>query len=81
MLRQLKANARGRTVIMITHRLAPLAIADRVALVMEGRIERVGPPSEVMAYARLRMAEASAGWTARQASAAAPRASGFSLRS
>lgn len=81
LLRQLKANARGRTVIMITHRLAPLAIADRVALVMEGRIERVGPPSEVMAYARLRMAEASAGWTARQASAAAPRASGFSLRS
>ena len=28
LLRQLKANTRGRTVIMITHRLAPLAIAD-----------------------------------------------------
>lgn len=80
LLRQLKANARGRTVIMITHRLAPLAIADRVALVMDGRIERVGPPSEIMAYARLRMAEASAGWTARHASAAAPRASGSLLR-
>ena len=37
LLRQLKANTRGRTVIMITHRLAPLAIADRVALVMDGR--------------------------------------------
>jgi ABC-type bacteriocin/lantibiotic exporter with double-glycine peptidase domain len=61
LLRQLKANTRGRTVIMITHRLAPLAIADRVALVMDGRIERVGPPTEVMAYARIRMAEASRG--------------------
>ncbi|MFO1160839.1 MAG: peptidase domain-containing ABC transporter [Reyranellaceae bacterium] len=80
LLRQLKANAGGRTVIMITHRLAPLAIADRVALVMDGRIERVGPPSEVMAYARLRMAEASAGWTARKMSPAAPRASGSLLR-
>ena len=61
LLRQLKANTRGRTVIMITHRLAPLAIADRVALVMDGRIERVGPPTEIMAYARIRMAEASRG--------------------
>ncbi|MDP1839869.1 MAG: peptidase domain-containing ABC transporter [Reyranella sp.] len=61
LLRQLKANTRGRTVIMITHRLAPLAIADRVALLMDGRIERVGPPTEVMAYARIRMAEASRG--------------------
>jgi ABC-type bacteriocin/lantibiotic exporter with double-glycine peptidase domain len=61
LLRQLKANARGRTVIMVTHRLAPLAIADRVALVMDGRVERVGPPTDVMAYARIRMAEASRG--------------------
>ncbi len=61
LLRQLKANTRGRTVIMITHRLAPLAIADRVALLMDGRIERVGPPTEIMAYARIRMAEASRG--------------------
>jgi HlyB family type I secretion system ABC transporter len=61
LLRQLKANARGRTVIMITHRLAPLAIADRVALLMDGRVERIGSPTEVMAYARIRMAEASRG--------------------
>lgn len=65
LLRQLKTNTRGRTVIMITHRLAPLAIADRVALVIDGRIERVGPPTEVMAYARIRMAEASRGQSAR----------------
>ena len=61
LLRQLKGNTRGRTVIMITHRLAPLAIADRVALVIDGRIERVGPPTEIMAYARIRMGEASRG--------------------
>ncbi|MCW5744726.1 MAG: peptidase domain-containing ABC transporter [Alphaproteobacteria bacterium] len=60
-LRALRANARGRTIIMITHRLAPLAIADKVALVINGRIERFGPPTEVMAYARIRMAEASRG--------------------
>jgi ABC-type bacteriocin/lantibiotic exporter with double-glycine peptidase domain len=58
LLRQLKATMRGRTVIMITHRLAPLSIADRVALLMDGRIERIGPPTDVMAYARIRMAEA-----------------------
>jgi ABC-type bacteriocin/lantibiotic exporter with double-glycine peptidase domain len=58
LLRRLKGTLRGRTVIMITHRLAPLAIADRVALVMDGRIERVGPPTDVVAYARIRMAEA-----------------------
>lgn len=61
MLRALRSNARGRTVIMITHRLAPLAIADKVALIVDGRIERFGPPTEVMAYARIRMAEASRG--------------------
>ena len=65
LLRQLKANTRGRTVIMITHRLAPLAIADRVALLMDGRIERIGSPTEVMAYARIRMAEASRGHSGR----------------
>jgi HlyB family type I secretion system ABC transporter len=69
LLRQLKANTRGRTVIMITHRLAPLAIADRVALVMDGRVERVGPPTEIMAYARIRMAEASRGQNAAGAAA------------
>ena len=74
LLRQLKSNTRGRTVIMITHRLAPLAIADRVALVMDGRIERVGPPTEVMAYARIRMAEASRSQTPGAASTATSRA-------
>ena len=44
--------------------------ADRVALVMDGRIERVGSPTEVMAYARIRMAEASRGQTTAGAAAA-----------
>ena len=70
LLRQLRTGMRGRTVIMITHRLAPLAITDRVALVLGGRIERVGPPTEVMAYARIRMAEASRGQTMQVAAAA-----------
>ena len=70
LLRQLKTGMRGRTVIMITHRLAPLAITDRVALVLGGRIERVGPPTEVMASARIRMAEASRGQTMQVAAAA-----------
>jgi ABC-type bacteriocin/lantibiotic exporter with double-glycine peptidase domain len=60
-LRALRSGARGRTIIMVTHRLAPLAIADKVALIVDGRIERVGPPTEVMAYARIRMADASRG--------------------
>ena len=58
LLRTLRTNARGRTIVMVTHRLAPLAIADKVAVVIDGRIERIGPPTEVMAYARIRMAEA-----------------------
>lgn len=58
LLRSLKRNARGRTIVMITHRIAPLAIADKVALVIDGRVERLGPPQDVIAYARTRMAEA-----------------------
>lgn len=56
-LRSLKRASRGRTVIVVSHRLAPLSIADRVALLIDGTIERVGPPSEVIAFAKARMAE------------------------
>ena len=42
---------------MISHRMAPVTIADQVVFVMNGRIERVGPPTEVIEYARKRMAE------------------------
>ena len=57
LLRNLQRAARGRTVVIVTHRLAPLAIADRVALLIDGRVERVGPPAEVIAFAKTRMAE------------------------
>jgi ABC-type protease/lipase transport system fused ATPase/permease subunit len=57
MLRNLKRNARGRTIIIITHRLAPLAIADKVALIIDGRVERFGAPQEVINFAKTRMAE------------------------
>jgi ABC-type bacteriocin/lantibiotic exporter with double-glycine peptidase domain len=56
-LRSLKRASRGRTVIVVSHRLAPLSIADRVALLIDGRIERVGPPGETIAFAKARMGE------------------------
>lgn len=55
LIRSLKQVKQGRTVIMISHRMAPMAIADRVALLLDGNIERVGPPQEVISYARARM--------------------------
>lgn len=56
-IRNLKRASRGRTIVMISHRMAPVTIADQVVFVMNGRIERVGPPAEVIEYARKRMAE------------------------
>ena len=57
-LKALQKASRGRTVIIVSHRLSPFTIADRVALLINGRIERVGPPAEVIAFAKSRMAEA-----------------------
>ncbi len=54
LLLNLKRASRGRTIVMITHRLAALAIADRVVLLGDGRIEHEGPPSQVAAFARSR---------------------------
>ncbi len=56
-LRNLRRAARGRTVIMVTHRLAPLSIVDQVALVIDGQIEKLGLPKEVISYAKTRIAE------------------------
>jgi len=56
-LRNLRRAAKGRTVVLITHRLAPISIADEVVLLIDGQVERVGPPKEVVAYAKTRMAE------------------------
>ena len=52
----LRRAAGDRTIIMVTHRTAPLAICDKVAFMMDGRFERVGTPAEILPYARKRMA-------------------------
>ena len=60
-MRNLKRTSRGRTIVIVSHRMAPFVIADRVALLMDGQIERIGPPAEVVAFAKSRMAEANRG--------------------
>ncbi|MFN4281757.1 MAG: peptidase domain-containing ABC transporter [Alphaproteobacteria bacterium] len=49
LLRNLKRAAEGRTILMITHRAAPLTICDRVIVVSGGRIVREGTPQDVLA--------------------------------
>ena len=49
LLRNLKRAAEGRTILMITHRAAPLTICDRVVVVSGGRIVREGTPQDVLA--------------------------------
>lgn len=46
-LRNLRRVAKGRTVIIISHRMAPAQIADKVVLIVEGRVAGIGPPSEL----------------------------------
>jgi HlyB family type I secretion system ABC transporter len=57
LIRNLRQAGRGRTIIVVSHRIPPIALADRAALVIDGRIERVGPPQEIIAFARARMSE------------------------
>jgi type I secretion system LssB family ATPase len=49
LLRALKRAAEGRTIIMITHRAAPLTIVDRVIVITNGRITREGSPQDILA--------------------------------
>ncbi len=44
--------AQGRTVLIVTHRPAILAAADRLVLLRDGRIERVGRPDQIVAEVR-----------------------------
>lgn len=55
LLLNLRRQARGRTIIIITHRMAPLSIADKAVLLINGQVDKVGSPKEVVAYARERM--------------------------
>jgi ATP-binding cassette subfamily B protein/subfamily B ATP-binding cassette protein MsbA len=43
----------GRTVFMITHRLATLSLASRVLVMNAGRVEDIGPHDELMARCEL----------------------------
>ena len=52
LLNNLKRASRGRTVIMVTHRLAALEIADRAISLAEGKITGDGRPGQVAAGIR-----------------------------
>lgn len=58
LLVNLRRHARGRTIVIVTHRMAPLSIADKAVLLINGQVDKVGPPKEVVAYARERMSPA-----------------------
>ena len=47
--RRLCDNTRGRTVIFVTHRVSTARLADRIALVHEGRVEELGNHDQLMA--------------------------------
>ena len=61
LLRNLRQTAKGHTVLLLTNRLAPAAIADYVGLIVDGRIEDLGPQSEMIETVRERLAELSKG--------------------
>lgn len=50
LLINLKRASRGRTVVMVTHRLGALAIADRVLFLADGQIERDGKAGEIATF-------------------------------
>ncbi|MBO6781954.1 MAG: peptidase domain-containing ABC transporter [Alphaproteobacteria bacterium] len=56
-MRNLRRVGGDRTIVMVTHRTAPLAICDQVAFMNEGRVEKSGKPADVIPYARDRMNE------------------------
>ena len=51
-LTNLRRVARGRTVIIISHRVGPLAVADRVISLADGAVIADGPPSKVLGTAQ-----------------------------
>jgi ABC-type bacteriocin/lantibiotic exporter with double-glycine peptidase domain len=57
LMRNLKRAAKGRTIIMVSHRMSPMAICDQVGLIVDGHLERIGAPADVIPFARKRMAE------------------------
>jgi ABC-type bacteriocin/lantibiotic exporter with double-glycine peptidase domain len=49
LLGNLRRAGGGRTVVLVTHRPAALAICDRVVVLEQGRVAREGPPAEIVA--------------------------------
>ena len=47
----LRQHARGRTLLMITHRLSTLVHADQIVMMHEGRVDSIGTHEELMAKA------------------------------
>jgi ATP-binding cassette subfamily C exporter for protease/lipase len=58
-VRELKA--KGRTVFLITHRPGIVAVADRLLLLRDGRVQAEGPRDEVLAGLRAAQAPAATG--------------------
>ena len=54
LLANLRRASRGRTIVIVTHRLGALAIADRVLCLADGRIVQDGKPGEIAAWTRAR---------------------------
>ena len=52
LLANLRRASRGRTIVIVTHRLGALAIADRVLCLAEGHIVQEGKPGQIAAWTR-----------------------------
>jgi len=59
LLANLKRASRGRTIVMVTHRLGALTIAHRVLLLCEGHVEQEGTPNQIAAFTRARQPQPS----------------------
>lgn len=55
LLRNLHKLARTRTIFIISHRLAPASISDKIAMLVNGEIVAVGPPSDIAEMTRTHM--------------------------
>ncbi len=58
LLTNLRRASRGRTIVIVTHRLGALAIADRVLCLEDGRIVQEGKPGQITAWTRARRPQA-----------------------
>ena len=57
LLRRLKQLAGALTIVIVSHRSAPAAIADRIAVLVEGKVVAAGAPDEIARLTRGRAGE------------------------